>query len=96
MSVQMPQRPEGIRSHGVSDVSSIQNTVPASPTVTITNRATGTATQLSLSRTARLADAFQARQSAHTNAATLLHTHAILDAAHTALQHEGRLYDNRV
>jgi len=95
MSVQMPQRPEGRKPNGSSEVSSIRPGAASAHTVTITDRASGSAAQLSLSRTAKLADSFNIRQSEQARASSLLRTHAVLDASHSALQRESRIYDRQ-
>ena len=94
MSVQMPQRPEGMKPNGVSAVSSIRaGSAAAHPAMS--DRTPGTAAQVSLSHTARLTDSFNTRNSYQGVATSLLHTHAVLDASHTALQRESRIFDRQ-
>jgi hypothetical protein len=93
MSVQIPRRPNNI-SLG-DQVPTVPADRGAGPTVSVTigNSASGTATRLSLSSTARLADAFSTRQAAQRSEAGLIRTHAVLETAYVALQGESRLYD---
>ncbi len=95
MSVQMPQRPEGMKPNESSNVSPIRGTSVPSHSLMMSDRGASIAAQVSLSHTARLTDSFNARQSAQGAAASLMHTHAVLDASHTALQREARIFDRQ-
>ncbi|HVC83335.1 MAG TPA: hypothetical protein VNL35_22825 [Chloroflexota bacterium] len=95
MSVQMPQRPEGMQSNGISEASSVRPASGPTHSLLLSTRTSGTAAQVLLSHTARLTDSFNTRNSSPGVAASLLHTHAVLDASHTALQRESRIFDRQ-
>lgn len=95
MSVQIPRRPNNISpGDRVANVPADRGVGPA-VSVTIGNSASGTATRLSLSPTARLADAFSVRQASQHSEAGLIRTHAVLETSYFALQGESRLYDRQ-
>ena len=95
MSVQMPQRPEGMKPNGISEVNPVRPASGPTHSLMMSTRTSGTAAQVSLSHTARLTDSFNTRNSSQGAAASLLHTHAVLDASYTALQRESRIFDRQ-
>ncbi|MGH2345795.1 MAG: hypothetical protein ACRDG4_11250 [Chloroflexota bacterium] len=95
MSVQIPRPPNNIRTGDRLTTGSVERGAGSAESVIVGNSAAGSATRLSLSSTARLADAFNARQAAQRTESGLSRTHAVLETSYIALQRESRLYDGR-
>lgn len=91
MSTQIPGTPIGVGRGDRADISPIGGDSSAKAQSAV-GTASGAATRVTLSTTARLAGTFAVRQTGITTQGALLHTQSVLTAAHASLQNESRIY----